>query len=192
MSISKEVNIDILNEVYALSAFHGLREPHPDDQWNEEMTEEAEGYLPNIDLPAHGDETLHDGDNSHLKANPAVEAMQRAAEARHVELAHQISTNGTNSNHNNKPSNLVQGHLDHDSLTRSNTETRTPSKSIDETENHENDDILDIPDTSSHRAKMTKAQVDYGLNFIYRIMLIIKLFLYLTNTMLILFLFLWQ
>lgn len=75
MSISKEVNIDVLNEVYALSAFHGLRGSHPDDQWNQQMTEEAEGFLPNSDF---NDPTSHDEINNHIKSNPILEAMQRA------------------------------------------------------------------------------------------------------------------
>jgi len=88
MSISKEINIDVLNEVYALSAFHGLRASHPDDQWNHQMVEEAEGYLPNSDVHVHGDVTTHD----HFKSNPALEAMQRAVET--TDPSHHVSTNG--------------------------------------------------------------------------------------------------
>ena len=32
MSVSDEVNVDLLNECYELGPFHGLRKPHPDDE----------------------------------------------------------------------------------------------------------------------------------------------------------------
>ena len=31
LSISEDVNYDLLNECFELGAFHGLRKPHPDD-----------------------------------------------------------------------------------------------------------------------------------------------------------------
>ena len=73
MSISTEVNIDVLNDLYALSAFHGLRAADPNDQWNEQMTEEAELDLPNATVTSH-----HDDPHHHIKSNPALEAMQKA------------------------------------------------------------------------------------------------------------------
>ena len=32
MSISKDVNYDLLNDCFELAPFHGLRKPHPDDE----------------------------------------------------------------------------------------------------------------------------------------------------------------
>ena len=31
LSISEDVNYDLLNDCFELGAFHGLRKPHPDD-----------------------------------------------------------------------------------------------------------------------------------------------------------------
>jgi hypothetical protein len=122
MSISKEVNINILNEVYALSAFHGLRTSHPDDQWNQQMTEETEGYLPNSDLNIHGDGTSRDDTNTHLKSNPALEAMQRA-----VGPGGSLDTDKTN-----KQSKTNDGQVDHNSLTASDYIATPPNKSADD------------------------------------------------------------
>jgi hypothetical protein len=120
MSISNEVNIDVLNEVYVLSAFHGLRASHPDDQWNYQMTEETEGYLPNSDLNTHDDITSHDDTNIHLKPNPVLEAMHRAVGPRgSIELM-------TNTDKTNK------GQLDHNGLTASDYVTTPLNKSVDE------------------------------------------------------------
>jgi hypothetical protein len=116
MSISTEVNIDVLNEVYALSAFHGLRAAHPDDQWNQQMTEETEGYLPNSDLNLHADITSHDDTNNHLKPNPALEAMQRAVE-----------TDKTN-----KPLKINEGQIDRNGLTVSDHVITPLNKSVDD------------------------------------------------------------
>jgi len=121
MSISKEVNIDVLNEVYALAAFHGLRASHPDDQWNQQMTEETEGYLPNSDLNTHADTTSHDNTSIHLKPNPALEAMQRAVETR-----------GSIEIDKTKPFKTHEEHLDHNSLTASDHVTTPLNKSVDD------------------------------------------------------------
>jgi len=117
MSISTEVNIDVLNEVYALSAFHGLRAAHPDDQWNQQMTEETEGYLPNSDL------NLHDDTSNHLKSNPALEAMQRA-----------VGTGGGSieTDKNNKHLKTNEGQIDRNSLTASDHITTPPNKSVED------------------------------------------------------------
>lgn len=118
MSISKEVNIDVLNEVYALSAFHGLRASHPDDQWNEQMTEEAEGYLPNTDPNTYTDEHSH----AHIKDNPALEAMQRAA-----------GVNGSvETDKNSKAAKTNEGQLDHNSLTASDHLVTPLNRSVDD------------------------------------------------------------
>jgi hypothetical protein len=119
MSISAEVNIDVLNEVYTLSAFHGLRSAHPNDQWNNQMTEETEGYLPNSDLNTHADITSHVDINNHLKPNPALQAMQRA-----------VGTGG--SNETKKQLKPNGGQLDRSSLTTSDHITISINKSIDE------------------------------------------------------------
>jgi len=132
MSISKEVNIDVLNEVYVLSAFHGLRSAHPDDQWNDQMTEETEGYLPNSDIYIHGDLTSHDDDdaNIHRKMNPVLQAMQRVTgTGGSIESIHQ-SSNGTNKNNKQVKSN--EGQLDHNSLTASDYTTTPVNKSIED------------------------------------------------------------
>jgi hypothetical protein len=123
MSISTEVNIDVLNEVYALSAFHGLRAAHPDDQWNNQMTEETEGHLPNSDLNIHADITSHDDTNNHLKPNPALEAMQRA-----------VGTGGGSIeiDKNNKHLKTNEGQIDRNSLTASDHITTPPNKSVDD------------------------------------------------------------
>ncbi|CAF0926188.1 unnamed protein product [Rotaria sp. Silwood1] len=165
MSISNEVNIDILNEVYSLSAFHGLRAKHPDDQWNHQMTEETESYLPNSDIYIHGDVTTHDDGNNHIKANPVLEAMQRAVgHGDSIESTTNI-TASVGTDKNNKHTKVNQGQLDHDSLTASDYITTPPIKSLEDLdnlqgdENSNNDAVLEIADTSSHRAKITKAQL---------------------------------
>ncbi len=115
MSISNEVNIDVLNEVYTLSAFHGLRSSHPNDQWNDQMTEETEGYLPNTDV----DPNSHD----HTKSNPALEAMHRAAGA------------GGNSHETDKTVKKMksnEGQLDHHSLNASDYIATPSNKSSDD------------------------------------------------------------
>ncbi|CAF0869342.1 unnamed protein product [Adineta steineri] len=167
MSISKEVNIDVLNEIYVLSAFHGLRAAHPDDQWNDQMTEETESYLPNSDIHNHGDVISHGDANTHLKSNPTLEAMQRAVGTEgSVEQSQQLSTNADK---NNKHVKSNEGQLDHNSMTASDYTTTPTNKSVDDLtnlngdENISNDDnndaVLEITDTSSQRAKMTKAQL---------------------------------
>ena len=142
MNISNEVNIDVLNEVYALSAFHGLRTAHANDQWDEEMTEEAEGYLPNSDAYTHDGEVSHDDQNAHLKVNSTLEAMQRATEKKgSVELPRQASINGeaskgtdknnNNNNNSNTQTKPIQGQLDHDSLAISDYTTTPQNQSMD-------------------------------------------------------------
>lgn len=142
MSISNEVNIDVLNEVYALSAFHGLRTADPDDQWNDQMTEETEADLPNTDAYTHNDGARHhdDSNNGHVKSNPALEAMQRAVgttsgiagstDVSHHSSTNMTATNGTDKNH--KQSKLQDGHLDHQSLTGSDYLTTPLNKSTDD------------------------------------------------------------
>lgn len=123
MSISNEVNIDVLNEVYTLSAFHGLRAGHPDDQWNDQMTEEAEGYLPNTDPDSHADVTSYDDTNANIKSNPALEAMQRAT-----------GTSGSSleTDKINQPLKNNGGQLDHNSLTASDHIATPLNKSVDD------------------------------------------------------------
>lgn len=123
MSISKEVNIDVLNEVYALSAFHGLRASHPDDQWNQQMTDEAEGYLPNTDQNIHDDITSHDGTHNHVKVNPALEAMQRAAG---------VGESSKETDKNTKQVKTNGGQFDHNNLTASDHLTTPLNKSVDD------------------------------------------------------------
>ncbi|UJR28415.1 hypothetical protein I4U23_009655 [Adineta vaga] len=173
MSISKEVNVDVLNEIYVLSAFHGLRSSHPNDEWNHQMIEETEGYLPNSDVYTHGENVSHDDTNIHVKSNPALEAMQRAVETggNTNELSHQLSNNAataTDSDKNNKQVKSNGGQLDHNSLTASDYATTTSNKSAedlthlngdDNVDNDNNDAVLEITDTSAQRAKMTKAQL---------------------------------
>ncbi|CAF3435054.1 unnamed protein product [Rotaria socialis] len=161
MSISNEVNIDVLNEIYALSAFHGLRTSHPNDEWNVQMIEEAESSLPNTDAYTHGDGTAYDGGNIHVKPNPALEAMQRA-----VGNGKPIESTANGGDKNNKhPKQTIGAQLEHDSLAASDFTTTPPHKSIEDLtqsqddENMNNDHVLEITDTSSHRAKMTKAQL---------------------------------
>jgi hypothetical protein len=145
MSISDEVNIDVLNEVYALSAFHGLRAAHSDDQWNHQMTEETEGYLPNADMYTHDDATAHDETNIHVKPNPTLEAMQRAVgtisgTGGSIELPHHPSTNVTTSigvDKNNKHTKPNEGQLDHNSLNGSDYISTPLNKSTDDlTDSH--------------------------------------------------------
>lgn len=123
MSISKEVNIDVLNDVYTLSAFHGLRAAHPDDQWNEQMTEETEGYLANTDFNTHAEGTTHEDTNGHIKSNPALEAMQRAAGTGE----HSLETEKSN-----KQAKANGGQLDHHSLNASDYTTTPLNKSVDD------------------------------------------------------------
>jgi len=174
MSISKEINIDVLNEIYSLSAFHGLRAAHPDDQWNDQMTEETEGNLPNTD------ENSNDHANAHVKQNPTLEAMRRASV---VHSSNEIEKIAKQTKTNN-------GQLDHNSLTASDHLATPLNRSVDDLtkitelefccfvfcssvyffclnreENADNDAILEIADTSGHRAKMTKSQVE-RINFI--------------------------
>ena len=142
MSISNEVNIDVLNEIYALSAFHGLRATHPDDEWNDRMTEETEGYLPNSEIFRHGDGEAHDENSTsmHMKSNPALEAMQRAVEATSekggsIDLPRQSSTDVatlTKSDKNSKQSKVHDGQLDHNSLTASDYLTTPTNKSTED------------------------------------------------------------
>ena len=123
MSISKEVNIDVLNEVYTLSAFHGLRAAHPDDQWNEQMTEETEGYLANTDFNTHPEGTTHEDTNGHIKSNTVLEAMQRAAGTGE----HPLETDKSN-----KQAKANGGQLDHHSLNASDYTTTPLNKSVDD------------------------------------------------------------
>ncbi|CAF1621244.1 unnamed protein product, partial [Adineta ricciae] len=173
MSISKEVNVDVLNEIYVLSAFHGLRSSHPDDKWNHQMTEETDGHLPNSDAYVHGEVASNYDASTHLKSNPVLEAMQRAAGAgdNTTEPLHQLSNNATASSDSNKTNKQVkanEGQLDHHSLTASDYATTPLNKSTEDlsnlnedanTENDNNDAVLEIADTSAQRAKMTKAQL---------------------------------
>lgn len=130
MSISTEVNIDVLNEVYVLSAFHGLRASHPNDEWNDQMTEETESYLPNSDVYLHNDAATDDDANAHVKANPVLEAMQRAvAPGGPLESPH----NETDKNH--KPTLQNNGQLDHDSLIKSDFTTTPPHQSSEDPNN---------------------------------------------------------
>ena len=119
MSISNEVNIDVLNEVYTLSAFHGLRASHPDDQWNDQMTEETESYLPNTDVNTYVDPKSHE----HTKSNPTLEAMQRAT-----------GTGGISneSDKNGKKTKSNEGQLDPHSLNASDYITTPLNKSSDD------------------------------------------------------------
>jgi len=119
MSISNEVNIDVLNEVYTLSAFHGLRASHPDDQWNDQMTEETEGDLPNTDRNTYADEKS----NHHIKYNPALEAMQRATGT---------GGNPHETDKTTKKSKSNEGQLDHHSLAASDYIATPLNKSIDD------------------------------------------------------------
>lgn len=123
MSISKEVNIDVLNEVYTLSAFHGLRAAHPDDQWNEQMTEETEGYLANTDLNTHTNGTAHEDTNTHIKSNPVLEAMHRATGT---------GENSLETEKTNKQLKNNAGQLEHRSLNASDYTTTPLNKSIDD------------------------------------------------------------
>ena len=142
MSVSNEVNIDVLNEVYALSAFHGLRAADPDDQWNDQMTDETEADLPNTETHGHADGTHHldHETEGHTKFNPALEAMQRAmgtasatggsTEVSHPSSTNVIATNGTEKNH--RQSKLQEGHLDHQSMTGSDYLATPLNKSTDD------------------------------------------------------------
>lgn len=123
MSISKEVNIDVLNEVYTLSAFHGLRAAHPDDQWNDQMTEETEGYLANTDLNTHADGTTHENSNDHVKSNPVLEAMQRVAGT---------GEHSSETDKAHKPAKANGAQHDHHSLNASDYTTTPLNKSIDD------------------------------------------------------------
>lgn len=132
MSISKEVNIDLLNEVYALSAFHGLRASHPSDQWNHQMSEEAEGALPNSDAFTHADNAIRDDGGVHVKPNPVLEAMQRVVGNGHSTDAPSQATSSNGGDKNKRPPKLSHGQLDHDSLTASDYTTTPPIKSIED------------------------------------------------------------
>ena len=142
MSISNEVNIDVLNEIYALSAFHGLRAAHPDDEWNDQMTEETEGYLPNSEVFRHADGEAHDENSTstHMKANPALEAMQRAVDATSgkggsIDLPRQSSTELATlptSDKSSKQSKAHDGQLDHNSLNASDYLNTPTSKSTED------------------------------------------------------------
>lgn len=123
MSISKEVNIDVLNEVYTLSAFHGLRAAHPDDQWNEQMTEETEGYMANTDLSTHTNGTTHEDTTAHIKTNPTLEAMQRVSGAGESSLETEKTNKQLKSN---------GGQLDHRSLNASDYVTTPLNKSVED------------------------------------------------------------
>lgn len=121
MSISTEVNIDVLNDVYALSAFHGLRAADPSDQWNELMTEEAEMDLPNADVASY-----HDDVHNPIRANPTLEAMQRAmggsGAGASMDSSHHSSTNlaaGSDAQKNHKGTKPHEGHSDHRSVNAS-------------------------------------------------------------------------
>ena len=150
MSISKEVNVDVLNEIYVLSAFHGLRSSHPDDEWNHQMTEETEGHLPNSDVYAHGEVTSNNDANTHLKSNPVLEAMQRAVGTgdHTTEPLHQLSNNATASTDSTKTNKQVkanEGQLDHHSLTASDYATTPLNRSTE-----------DLPNLSEYASRLNK------------------------------------
>ena len=142
MSISNEVNIDVLNEIYTLSAFHGLRAAHPDDEWNDQMTEETQGHLPNSEVFRHADGEAHDETSTsvHMKSNPALAAMQQAVNAASgkggsIDLPRQSSIETAalpSSDKNSKPSKLHDGQLDHNSLTASDYLTTPTNRSTED------------------------------------------------------------
>ena len=72
-----------------------------------------------------GDVTTNDHTNTHLKSNPALEAMHRAVET--TESSHQVSTNMDKNHKQVKPN---EGQLDHNSLTASDYITTPPNKSV--------------------------------------------------------------
>jgi hypothetical protein len=147
MSISNEVNIDVLNEVYALSAFHGLRAADPNDQWNNQTADENDDCLPDSHTFTHGDTLYHDDEtNDHLKINPALEAMERAVgktsgtidsnDMPHQSSIHPVTVDGIESHHKQMKSHT--GQLDHPSLTSSDYLNTPASKSMDDlTASHE-------------------------------------------------------
>lgn len=146
MSVSTEVNIDVLNEVYALSAFHGLRASHPDDQWNEQMTEEVEGFLPNADISTGADGLSHaDDPHNHVKSNPTLEAMQRAAGGVSTtevstDVSHISSANGTATSLSDKltkPSKSIERQNEHPSLNGSDYATTSINKSTEDFSNEQ-------------------------------------------------------
>lgn len=119
MSISTEVNVDVLNDLYALSAFHGLRAADPNDQWNDQMTEEAEIDLPNSDVVSHHGDTAH----HHIKSNPTLDAMHKAmgtsGAGASFDSSHHSSTNLTTTadpHKNHKQHKSQEGPSDHPSV----------------------------------------------------------------------------
>ncbi|CAF0940470.1 unnamed protein product [Didymodactylos carnosus] len=154
MSVSKEVNINVLNEVYQLAAFHGLREAHSDDVWNEES-----GNNPTIDDQFSSIDATAVYEDA--KGNSFIEQSSDTLENRRVSDMHQTTTDNNRLNNFKRQTTADEGKenrisLDSDLEIDNKAENENDHAITDQTVNNTDVQLID---TSAYRAKMTKAQL---------------------------------